>query len=218
MGKVVKYLIVQPHSDDALFSCAHPILGDNFEVQILTVENNVKRIKEDVALYDFLGIPFHHLSVEFDDESYYGYFKQYKGVNHLDAISYLENYFGEDKLEEIRRALLDFVKKFKKEHPDFQIIAPMGIAHPFHYFIHDVLLDKAELFYREFPHSYKKRSQPQMLQALTQFKLVREIPVKDIHDIKFELAKKFYKTQSGLLWFEQGYIKKELPEELYKKL
>ena len=35
-----KYLIVSPHSDDALLCAAHVILGDGFEVEIVTVEND----------------------------------------------------------------------------------------------------------------------------------------------------------------------------------
>ena len=36
-----------------------------------------------------------------------------------------------------------------------------------------------------------------------------------VGNVKWDLAKKFYKSQSGLMFYEQGYIKKNLPEELY---
>ena len=52
MGKEVKrkYLIIAPHSDDALFSCSHVLLLPEYEVQVLTVENDEKRVKEDTVL------------------------------------------------------------------------------------------------------------------------------------------------------------------------
>ena len=65
-----KRLIIQPHSDDALFSAAHMMLGgDNgFEVAVLTVENDPKRIKEDKELAELLKIPFfYHLDFEISD-------------------------------------------------------------------------------------------------------------------------------------------------------
>lgn len=217
MGKVKNVLIVQPHSDDALLSCAHALLGNGFNVQVLTVERDPKRFKEDQNLYEFLGIELHGLDVEFIDESYYGFFKKYKTVNHENAIGYLTEYFGKEKLDEIKEALISFVKKFKKQNPDYSIIAPFGQSHPFHYFVHFVLLKYSSLFYREFPHSYKKRAKEQFENSLERFELYKSIPTVEIHDMKFELAKKFYRTQSGLLWFEQNYIKKMLPEEIYVK-
>jgi len=215
MGKVEKLLLIQPHSDDILFSCAHALLGEGYEVQVLTVENNAKRIQEDKNLYEFLNIPFHHLTVEFDDQSYYGYFKQFKTVNHENALNYLTEYWGEDKLTEISQALYAFIRKFQKINPDYKIVAPFGQSHPFHYFVHWLISAQANYFYREFPHSYKKRAKEQFENSLVDFELYKSIPTVEIHDIKFDLAKRFYKSQSGLLWFEQGYIKKMLPEEIY---
>lgn len=212
-----KVLIVSPHSDDALFSSSFALLENGLKAEVLTVENDPVRIKEDINLYDFLGIKFHHLSVDFKDESYYGYFKKFKSVNHIDAIGFLEEYFGKEKLEEIKNSVRRFVIKFKRNNPDYNVIAPLGISHPFHYFIHYCLVDLADYFYREFPHSYKKRSKKQMEETLLEYELFKTIPTKEIHDIKFELAKKFYKSQSGLLFYERGYIDKVLPEEIYIK-
>lgn len=212
-----KLLIVSPHSDDALFSCAHAFLGSGYEAQVLTIENNPKRIAEDKALYEFIGVPFHHLKVEFDDQSYYEYFKRFKTVNHTDAMGFLDEYLGTETMREIGDALAKFLNDFKKKNPGYKIVAPLGISHPFHYFIHSLLKGMADYFYREFPHSYKKRSKTQMEETLLKFELHKSIPVQEIHDVKFDLAKKFYKSQSGLLFFEQGYIKKCLPEEIYVK-
>ena len=70
-------------------------------------------------------------------------------------------------------------------------------------------------YYREFPHSYKRRSQLQVEKQKQQYSLLRSIDVKAFDDVKWKLASKFYRSQSGLLFFEQGYIKKQLSEEIY---
>lgn len=217
MGK--KMLIVQPHSDDALFNCTKFIFSDKFDVEILTVESDPKRILEDEKLYNFLGIKhFNIKGIEFIDDSYYGFFKMYKGVDDKNAIDFLNEHYGKDKMKEIKKAVLKFVSKFKEQNPDCIVLIPLGIAHPFHYFIHKILLEEADLFYREFPHSYKKRSQEQLQTVLKDYNLWGKFDNLEAHAMKFELAKKFYKTQSGLLFYEQGYIKKQLPEEFYVRL
>ena len=71
------------------------------------------------------------------------------------------------------------------------------------------------MFYREFPHSYKRRSQKQVERQKKEYKLLNQVAVEPFADVKWDLAKKFYKSQSGLMFYEQGYIKKNLPEELY---
>ena len=218
--KKKKYLIVQPHSDDALFSAAHLIFSDK-DVSILTVENNAKRVAEDQKLYEFLGRNWNHLSVEFDDQSFYGFHKRYKTLNLQNCKEYLTEYFGAEKLNEIKDAIIDFISKFiKKSGADVTIFAPWGVGHPFHLFVRDVIEDKFSgivkiFFYRDFPHSYKRRAMQQVEEQKAEYKLFKSYPVEDFADIKWEAAKKFYKSQSGLFWFEQGYIKKNLPEEVY---
>jgi hypothetical protein len=73
-------------------------------------------------------------------------------------------------------------------------------------------------YYREFPHSYKKRSRVQVEKQQQVYELIHSFSVTEFDDVKWQLAKKFYKSQSSLLWFEQGYIKKQLPEEIYMKI
>ena len=72
-------------------------------------------------------------------------------------------------------------------------------------------------YYREFPHSYKRRSQHQVELQKQEYRMERSVPVQEFHEVKWKLASKFYRSQSGLLFYEQGYIKKELPEEIYVK-
>lgn len=219
--KTEKYLIVSPHSDDALFCCAHTLLQPQYEVQVLTVENNPRRIAEDERLYDFLNIPFHHLEVDFSDESYYGYHKQFKEVVWETALNYLREYFGAQTLNSIEETLGNWLKQFLAEHKGYRVIAPWGIGHPFHLFVREVVQGTVSSlgleYYREFPHSYKRRSQPQLNKQLNEYTLKRSVPVDEFHETKWRLASKFYRSQSGLLFYEQGCIKKQLPEEIYVK-
>lgn len=219
MKRNKKLLLVQPHSDDILFSCSHLLFDDSYEKEVLTIENNSKRIAEDEKLYSFLGIPFHHLEVEFDDQSYYGYHKQYKEVTIEQSYNYLREFFDSYTLNEIEDAIENFLNKFFKRNKteDVMVVAPWGVGHPFHLFVRDVLEKKISImwYYREFPHSYKRRSQTQVNKQKKEYKLLSSTPVEDFDDVKWELAKKFYKSQSSLLWFEQGYINKRIPEEVY---
>lgn len=217
--KKKKILCVQPHSDDILFSASHFLFdSDRFDVSVLTIEPNPKRIAEDEKLYGFLGIPYQHLDVEFDDQSFYGFHKKYHEVTSENAVEWLTEYFGEEKIDEIRHAILDFFRKFRRKNPDTQILVPWGVGHPFHIFVRDVIEEEANRplwYYRDFPHSYKKRAGSQVLFQLQNFDLLNSTDVADFADVKWDLAKKFYKSQSGLLFFEQGYIKKNLPEDIY---
>lgn len=215
-----KYLIVSPHSDDALFSCSHVLLLPDYEVQVLTVENDPKRVSEDAKLFEFLNIPYYHLSLDFKDESYYGYNKLYpNGVTLENAEKYLKEYFGEGTLAEIRDSLCDWIAKFQKKNDEYAILAPWGVGHPFHLFVRKVLQDRFSCidYYREFPHSYKRRSQAQVEAQKKEWYLARSVPVDDFADVKWKLASKFYRSQSGLLFYENGYIKKNLPEEIWRR-
>jgi hypothetical protein len=215
-----KLLLIAPHSDDILFSCSYFLLHpEEYECEVLTVENNPKRIKEDEALYSFLNIPFHHLEVDFDDQSYYGYHKRYKEVTVDESLLYLKEFFGTETLNDIEYQLQEFLAKFLKKHKQYTVVAPWGIGHPFHLYIRYLLEQNVSTmwYYREFPHSYKKRSRVQVEKQQQVYELIHSFPVAEFDDVKWMLAKKMYKSQSGLLFFEQGYIKKQLPEEIYIK-
>lgn len=219
MGKVSqKYLIVSPHSDDALFCCSHVLFLPEYEVQVLTVENDEKRVTEDAKLFEFLNIQYHHLELDFKDESYYGYNKLYpKGVTLENACKYLNEYFGNDTVSEIRENIVNWVRQFLKKNEGYKVLAPWGVGHPFHLFVSETIRQTFSNvdFYREFPHSYKRRSQAQVEEQKKDFYLASSVPVDDFADIKWKLASKFYRSQSGLLFYEQGYIKKNLPEEIW---
>lgn len=213
--KKKKLLCIQPHSDDVLFSAAHFLFDEGCEVEILTIEHNAKRVAEDEKLYGFLGIPYHNLNIQFDDQSFYEFHKKYKDVTLENSIEHLTEFFGSDKLEEIENSIKKFLKSAGS---GVQVVVPWGVGHPFHIFVRDVVekaVKKPLWYYRDFPHSYKKRALNQVKLQLEDFELLSSIPVAEFYDVKWDLAKKFYKSQSGLLWFEQGYIRKQLPEEVY---
>lgn len=219
MAKKKKLLCIQPHSDDVLFSAAHFLFDDSYKVEVLTIENNEKRVKEDTNLYDFLGIPYHHLEVPFADESFYSFHKKYSEVTSDNAEAHLIDFFGKETVDAIRKEIVKFITKFKEKHSDVQIVVPWGVGHPMHCFVRDVIESQVDdlWYYRDFPHSYKKRAKSQVETQSLEYKILESVPVADFHDVKWELAKKFYKSQSGLLWFEQGYIKKQLNEDIYVK-
>lgn len=217
--KIEKLLLIQPHSDDILLSCSHYLFQPEYEVQVLTVENNPKRIKEDEKLFNFLNVPFHHLELDFIDESYYSFHKNYREVTEETAYEHLNEYFGMKTMSEIKISLVKWVKGFLENNPGYSVVIPWGIGHPFHFYVRDIIqsITYNIRYYREFPHSYKRRSQLQVKKQEQEYELENSVDTKDFHEIKWKLASKFYKTQSGLLFFEQGYIKKQLPEEIYTR-
>lgn len=214
-----KVLLIQPHSDDVLFSCSHFLFQPDYDVHVLTVENDPKRIAEDEKLYEFLNIPYHHLDLDFKDESYYGFNKEYKEVTLEAAYNYLNSYFGRETINEIEEMLVKWVKNFLKHNKGYKIIVPWGVGHPFHLFVRETLQNSFSNleYYRDFPHSYKRRSKLQVQHQKQEYTLKRSVPVTEFHDVKWKLASKFYRSQSGLLFYEQGYIKKELPEEIWER-
>jgi hypothetical protein len=219
----MKALLIQPHSDDILFSCSHVLFGKGkhkfSSVEILTVENNKKRLAEDEKLkvhFPKLST-IHTLGMEFEDQSYYQYFKLHKEVDEAIVIDYLEDYFGADTLMKITNQLVNFVDEwFEENKGDCKIFCCLGIGHPFHRYVKIVLDDYIDYYYREFPHSYKKRNQPDFKALVHNLTLAYVVDDKDMHAKKFDVSKQVYKSQSSLLFFEQGYIKKQLPEEIYK--
>lgn len=218
MGKRINYLIIQPHSDDALLNCGHLLFETNAEIHVLTVENDLKRAEEDRRLYDFLQIPVEHLPLDdFTDDSYYGFKKEYETLNTENCYEFLTEHYGRSTLDEIEDALKTRVTEFLREKRGWEVIAPWGINHPFHLFVRETLQSvvSSMKYYREFPHSYKRRAQRQVEEQRREYTLFGSYPVEEFHDVKFKLATKFYRTQSGFFFYEHGYIEKRLPEEVY---
>lgn len=208
----MNYLIIQPHSDDALLNCGHLLFETNAKIHVLTVENDPKRAEEDRRLYDFLQIPVEHLPLDgFTDDSYYGFKKEYGTLNTENCYEFLTEHYGRGTLDEIEDALKTRVTEFLREKRGWEVIAPWGINHPFHLFVRETLQSAVSSmkYYREFPHSYKRRAQRQVEEQKREYTLFGSYPVEEFHDVKFKLASKYYRSQSGFLFYEHGYIEKD---------
>ena len=220
--KTEKLLLIQPHSDDILFSCSHFLFLPQYEVQVLTVENDPKRIAEDEKLFEFLNIPFHHLDINFIDDSYYGYYKKsgFAEMSDRQSEQFLYEYYENGVLDNLGNSLINFIEDFLQKFPDYKIVSPLGIGHPFHHWVFSFLscYGHTEFCYREFPHSYKRKAKKHLESRLLKFELFSSVDVSEFDEVKWKLASKFYRSQSGLLFYEQGYIKKRLNEEIYSPI
>lgn len=213
-----KILIIQPHSDDVLFSASKYLFENRGKVltEVLTIENgNPKRVAEDEKLCEFFNVKYHNLGIEIEDDSYYHYYKDDKkqNFNFEKAVDCVEELYGEDFLNNLKSKLVSFLKKKRKE--GFTVVCCLGIGHPMHYYIRLIAEPYTKLFYRDFPHSYKRKAQDSYQETLLNFDLKSEY--KKHSKTKFEIAYDIYRTQRSLLWFEQGYINKKLPEQFYTK-
>lgn len=212
-------LIIQPHSDDAILSCANFIFGKNFKTKVLTIERNLKRLSEDKALSKFIGVKYFNLGCDVTEPNGYSEFFKIYGrnteLNDENVWKFYIDKIGKIKLYELKNALLQKVKKYINN--GYIIVCPLGVGHPFHYLIRYFLrdLESSFIFYRDFPHSYKRKAKIQLDEELGKLDLLTTFDDKDINKLKYELAQKFYKTQSGFFFYEHNNIKKLVPEEYY---
>ena len=131
MKKQNKILLVQPHSDDVLFSASKFLLNreDYGSVVLLTVENSPLRNKEDEELANLFNLKDIHLEGLVNDESYYHFYKEDKKRVFSFKKSYesIKEYLGNDKLKEIRKNLNKKVDYYKEFYP-----------HTFYIFLHSL--------------------------------------------------------------------------------
>lgn len=216
-----KILLVQPHSDDILFSASKYLMNrsDYGDITLLTVEKDEKRNKEDEELAELFGIKYKHLNSLIEDKSYYHYYKDNKKkvFDFDDCGDLLIDILGQEKIDEISSELKSVVKKYKKK--GYKIVCCLGVGHPMHWFVRMTIEKYIDIYYRDFPHSYKRKTAECIKTIPKYYKLVESYQnSEENHLLKWDIAKKVYKTQSSLLWFEQGYIRKNLPEEYYEKV
>lgn len=213
-----KVLIIQPHSDDAILSCSKFIFDEDYKTKVLTVEQNPSRVEEDKNLYSFIGIETLNLNTKTKDDYYSEFFKE----NGRDAvlsdenvIPFYEERLGADVIAKLKKELIDKVEKYINY--GYMILCPLGIGHPYHYLVRHLLRDiEGEfIFYREFPHSYKRKAKTQLEKELEGKALICENSDNEINELKYSLAQKFYKSQSGFFFYEHGNIEKLYPEEFY---
>ena len=213
-----KVLIIQPHSDDAILSCSKFLFGEDFKTKVLTVEKNDKRLAEDKKLSEFIGVRYLNLGVEVMDDYYSEFFKEY-GRNAVlsddNVVPFYEKKLGKDKIKEIRIALKRKVSEY--ENKGYIIVCPLGVGHPFHYLVRYMLrkIESGFVFYREFPHAFKRKALTQLDGYRKEMDLISTFDDKETNTLKYEVAQKFYKSQSGFFFYEHSNILKLHPEEFY---
>jgi len=215
MGK--KVLLIQPHSDDIILSASHYLYSKDFSDKvILTVENNPKRLLEDQEICNHFGASLSRLETRADSTDFHKlYYKEHAEMDDKTAMKFCQRMMGKENLAAVVDELETVVSQYKKK--GYLIVTCLGVGHPFHWLTRVVTEDAADVFYRDFPHSYKRRNQA-YLNGLVNSKFNLEFTHGEKHVDKIALFKQYYKTQSGFLFFEQGYINKQLPEEFYTKL
>lgn len=220
MGELNKVLIIQPHSDDAILSCAKFIFDTSFKTKILTIEQNPSRVEEDDNLYKFIGINTINLKTKTKDD-YYSEFFKVNGRNAVltdkNVISFYEERIGRDNIRKLKEEIHSVVEKYIDY--GYMILCPLGIGHPYHYLVRYLLRDIEDgfIFYREFPHSYKRKAKSQLDSELLVMSMVCDNSDEEINKLKYTLAQKFYKTQSGFFFYEHSNIEKLYSEEFFIK-
>ena len=217
-------LLIQPHSDDIIFSAANFLKerGEYDDVIMLTVEYNEKRLEEDILLCEEFDMTLMTLRTKVSSENFHKeYYSDKKLMSDDSAMSFCLMKIGENKLLKMASELDGILEVMSED--GYLIVTCLGVGHPFHWLVRNLTERHADLFYRDFPHSYKRRNKEYFV-GLTN----SEFKLKQVHELtglkeedganKFQFVKDFYKSQSSLLFFEQGYIKKMLPEEYYEKV
>ena len=214
-------LIVQPHSDDVIFSVSEFVKrrGEFKRAIILTVEYNEKRLEEDRQFCLEHDFELMVLKTKVSSENFHKeYYSDKKLMSDDSAWDFCLGKIGEKKMEKLANELDLTLSNMSDK---FLIITCLGVGHPFHWLTRMLTQDNSDLFYRDFPHSYKRRNKEYFVGLTnTEFKLSfsASIHPKKGSWLKFDQVKQFYKSQSSLLFFEKGYMDKMLPEEYYEKV
>lgn len=218
MGK--KLLLIQPHSDDILFSASQFLFeADKYKkVKILTVEFDPDRLLEDESVCRHFGVDLMKLKTKVDSKNFHKeYYSEHKQMDDDSAMEFCIKKIGKKKFNKLLNELDELIDKYKKR--GYTIVTCLGVGHPFHWLTRVITQEKADIFYRDFPHSYKRRNQAYLNGIVnSEFELKSTSNPEEHHDAKFSLIKSYYKSQSSLLFFEKRYIDKRLPEEFYEKI
>lgn len=212
-----KVLLIQPHSDDIILSASKYLYDPEYKKKvILTVENNPKRLLEDQEICNHFGAHLIRLLTPSDSTGFHKeYYADNKVMDDMSAMKFCENKMGADNLSKVSEELEELVTNYKND--GYEIVTCMGVGHPFHWLVRVITHNLADVFYRDFPHSYKRRNQAYLVGIVDTLFQLKELSDEN-HEGKIELFKKYYKTQSSFLFFEQRYIDKALPEEYYEKI
>jgi len=210
-------LLIQPHSDDIIFSASYFLFNREKygKVTMLTIEYDEKRLEEDAKLCEMFDMKLLTIKTKVDSKGYHKeYYADRKKIDDDSAWEFCLSKLGKKKMNK----MINDIDRVLDKYSDRTIVTCMGVGHPFHWLITLLTSEDADLFYRDFPHSYKRRNQEYLkLVQQENFKPNFEFFDKELHDKKFDIVKQIYKSQSSLLFFEKRYIEKLLPEEFYEK-
>lgn len=210
-----KVLFIQPHSDDIVLSCFGKLIEKGIQPTILTIEDDPKRIAEDIKMNEFIPNLKVVKGVDFggEDKSYKGYWGEnmHRKFNPEEVLLTAMDFLGEEKIE----AIMEVIGETLDLEEWDEIYTCMGVGHPMHWFVHEITKAFSTHFYRDWPHSYKKRNREFFESYSTQFNFVEEINDEEVLRFKHEVFKKCYKSQSGLLYFEQKNIENNFSEKYY---
>lgn len=219
MGKI-KYLCVEPHAGDLLMSACHVLVAPEYDVRVLTVDSDPKRVEEQRLLYGFLGISMDCLDLELEDVRCSDFQAHSKDCNYESVYTYLRAKFGSDGLNFAEQTLRDYLRKFMRRNPGYTLLVPLGAGQPFNQFIHDTVYNTASgaEYYRDFPYSYVSRGRRQFrVQCYNSENLLmkRRVTCDDMFDIKWELFLLFYPSLESTLDNYQRFIEQNPPEEIW---
>lgn len=219
MGKI-KYLCVEPHAGDLLMSACHVLVAPEYDVRVLTVDSDPKRVEEQRQLCDFLGIAMDYLDLELEDVRCSNFQSQCRDLSYEAVYTYLRNKYDSDGLNFAEQTLRDYLRKFMRRNPGYTFLAPLGAGHPFNQFIHDTVYDTASSaeYYRDFPYSYVSRGREQVhVQCYNSENLLmkRRVSCDDMFDVKWELAIRFYPSLEATMDKYQRFIEQNPPEEIW---
>lgn len=215
-----KILLIQPHSDDILFSASHFLFNrkDYKKIKILTVEFNADRLLEDEDVCRHFDVELMTLETKADSTNFHKeYYDQHSQMDDESAMEFCVNKIGKKTFKKLVKELDKTMEWHKSK--GYTIVTCLGVGHPFHWLTRMLTQDSADLFYRDFPHSYKRRNQAYLNGIVnSEFELSFTSTPEEHHALKMDLIKTYYKSQSSLLFFEKRYIDKKLPEEFYEKI
>lgn len=221
MGKI-KYLCVEPHAGDLLMSACHVLVAPEYDVRVLTVDSDPRRLAEQRALYGFLGITMDVFDTGFEDAICSDFGDHFKDFNLSSVYTYLRTKYGTDTLNFAEQTLRDHLRRFLRRNRGYTVLAPLGLGHPFNQFIHDVVQDTVSLaeYYRDFPYSYTSRGRQQVtIQCYNNENVLmkRKVPCDDMFDVKWELAFRFYPSLEPTIDKYQRFIEQNPPEEIWSE-
>jgi len=202
-------VVIEPHFDDALLSMGAFLLKCKEPIKIISIFQRKEDVNETKLIKEF---EFKHIILGgYKDMQYRLFKKRYKFRDVKNKMDFLYEKLEKDLSNNIN---LDKDIVFK----------PLGIGHPVHLLISDMEFsrEKNTFYYRDFPHSYKFVKNGFLMSRIKglfpKFKLDFVVKDKELIKKKFELFKKYYKSQKALLFFDKRFFDMLPNEEFYKRI